>query len=152
MTASVFDGLKNAQVFERGTFVNGNGFFDLTVERMLVRDTVDKGVCFFAEFRVNTSTMAEHPVGSKISWCQKMSNKITAFSNLKPLFYAALGYNYPDDKVEIEKTVDPKLEQIAAEACDAKNPMKGTKLRVETKMIKTQKDKKDFTVFNWQPG
>ena len=147
----VFDGLRNAKVFERGVFISKAGSFKVRVDKILTKDTRKSGNCFIVEQTVLETSCADYPVGSKVTWLQKLTDKDVAFSALKPFFYACLGLRYPEDKVKIEATVDPVLEQLADDA-EKNGTLNGKVLNLQTSMIVTKEKKQNFTVHNWTPG
>lgn len=147
----VFDGLRNATVFERGAFLTP-GIYDLTIERCLVKQTRKSGDGFIVEFAIDTSSgEGANAAGSKASWFQKLSDKNVAFGAIKEFVYAAMGFDYAKDKERIAKEIDPKIEEIMQEAISDKNPMRGLKIRCQVNMKKTLKGG-DFSVHTWSPS
>lgn len=147
----IFEGLRNAPVFERGAFL-GVGVYDLTIERCLVKATRKSGDAFIVEFNITKSEgPGANPVGSKASWFQKLADKNIAFGAIKEFLYAALGYDYAKDKEKIAAEVDPKIEELMSEAvAPEKNALKGVRVRCQVNMKKTQKGA-DFSMHTWSP-
>lgn len=173
---SLFDGIQDAELFERGKFLSGKceackgkgvdsegkicqacegiGKFRgvLEVKRTIAKETVRSGIGFIVEFEIVESNMrTAHPVGSKCTWFQKMSDKTVAFPAIKAWAAAVAGYQV-HEREAIEADVSPMLEKTLTHATDnpADNDFVGVLVRVETEMIKTRNDK-DFTRHDWQP-
>jgi hypothetical protein len=146
-----FDGIEDAQVFERGSFFPPDAVFYLKVHRMLVKGTRKSGPAFIAEFEVLYSTHPDVNVGAKKSWFQKLTDKEVAFPAIKEFMGALLGYS-PDEKEEW-KTFSGQLREILNEAGGFEgkaedHPLHGETVKVSTWQKKTQNDK-DFTVHDW---
>ena len=154
----VFDGLRNAEVFERGAFLNV-GVYELTINKCLVKATRKSGDAFIVEFTVDKAEgQGANPVGSKASWFQKLADKNIAFGAIKEFLYAAMGFDYAKDKEQILKEIDPKIETLIQDALEqskdapnGKNALKGEKIRCQVNMKKTQKNL-GFSMHTWSPA
>lgn len=149
-TAEIFAGLKNAQIFERGIFLEPGGKFKLRLKKTLIKNTQRSGLAFIAEYEVLESTHPKHATGTNVTWFQKLADKNVAFGALKEWAYAHLGYDYPDDKAMLEKKIDPQLEDIISEAV-TKNSLVNALVFCETGSKKTQRGT-DFTIHKWSPA
>lgn len=116
MGLEIFKGLRDAKVFERGVFLSEGGY-RLRVLKCLLKHTRKSGDAYIVEFEVVKSSNEKHPVGSKATWFQKMTDPDVAFGALKLFMYAMLGFEYPKDKDLLVAEIDPKLEELMAETC-----------------------------------
>jgi hypothetical protein len=148
----MFSGIENAEIFERGNYIVPNYRGILEVKSVIKKKTRRSGEAFIVEFEVITSNRDEHPVGSKVTWFQKLSDTMVAFPSIKALVAALCGFE-SFQKSEIEATVSPNLDNLLTEACKSpsKNDLVGQKVSVVTTQIKTQKGL-DFTRHDWQPA
>src|SRR5215472_14584830 len=148
MNKSVFSGLRNASVFERGVFLQP-GTYTLEINKCLVKETRKSGDGFIVEFTVRQSTSDQHPVGTKASWFQALKDKDVAFGAIKEFLYAVLGMRWPDDRERILKEVDPVLEQLIDSSLPTEqggqNSLAGKSVCVQTYMKKTAGKGLDFT-------
>ncbi len=155
----LFDGIGNAETFERGKFFPPGFRGVVRVERTIAKESVKSGLGFIAECRI---IEVERPgveghekspvvVGEKRTWWQGMTDKTVAFPALKSWAAAMAGYSL-DMKDEIEADVAPHLEALMQHATDnpADNDLVGQWVRVETEMVKTRNDR-DFTRHMWEP-
>jgi len=148
----LFDGIQDAEIFERGRFLPGGFRGVLEVKRTIAKETIRSGIGFIVEFEVVESNLPDQvQVGSKCTWFQKMSDRTVAFPAIKA-WAAAVGGYHSYQKDEIEDEVAPELEGALTHATDnpADNDFVGCLVRVETDMIKTRNDR-DFTRHDWQP-
>lgn len=148
MANALFKGMKDAQVFERGNWMQPDCLYDLEIKRTFIKDTLKIGPCFIVEFLVLKSTCDKHPPGSKVTWLQKLTNKNVAFGALKLFTYPVLDAEYPKDKKFITEEIDPQLEEFLTEACETNN-WAGRKVRCQTVGTKTKEKNEDFTQHNW---
>lgn len=151
---SMWSGIGNAEIFERGKFVVDGFRGKLSVKRTIVKQTRKSGIAFIAEFEVLESNKLEHQVGSKVTWFQKMTDPSVAFPAIKGFAAVCAGID-TSNKEMIEKEVSPNLEQImdiATENPDnpEKNPFIGVKVGLEATLITTQKGL-PFTRYDFSP-
>ena len=147
-----FEGIEDADIFERGNYLPPDGTYGLKVIRMLVKGTRKAGPAFIAEMEVLHSTHEKVEPGTKRSWFQKLTDKDVAYPAIMEYMGALLGYS-PDDKDEWEG-FKKNLRQIMNEAgnFDGKpedHPMHGETVKVSTWQKTTQNDK-EFTVHDWE--
>lgn len=148
----LFDGINEAEIFERGRFLPDNFRGVLEVKRTIAKETIRSGIGFIVEFEVIETNMPDQsPVGSKATWFQKMSDKTVAFPAIKAWAAACAGYEI-HQKDDIEQEIAPHLADVLTHATDnpADNDFVGCLVRVETEQIKTRNDR-DFTRHNWRP-
>jgi hypothetical protein len=146
----LWDGLKDAQVFEKGNFF-GVGVFDLEVGRCLTKQTIKSGLGFIVEFDVLTSTNPAHKTGSKGTWFQKMENQMVAFSAIKEFIIALHGFDPKLDAARIEQDLAPHISALMDHGTGPANGFAGKRIRLETFMTKTKSRGTDFTVHRWSP-
>ena len=150
----LWDGIEDAELFERGVYLKPGFIGTVEVERTIVKRTRAIGDAFIVEMRVIETNMPkdeDHPVGQKVSWFQKLADKDIAFPAIKAWAAACAGYKM-SQKDEIDEDVSPVLKdmmELATDKPDA-NDFIGIRLHVETVQIKT-KNNKDFTRHNWDP-
>lgn len=155
MGLEILDGLTNANMFDRGVFLDP-GVFTLKWIKALFKRTRKSGTCFIVEFEVVASSSPKHPVGSKATWCQKMQDLDVALGSLKSFLYAVLGFEWPRDKEYLIANVDRNLKQILASAITENEGQKlrdagdldGKLVDVQVIMKKTGKGG-DFSQHNW---
>lgn len=172
----LFDGINEAELFERGKYLSGKceacggkgvtdegkicaacvglGHFRgvLQVKRTLAKETLRSGVGFIVEFVVVESNMlGAHPLGSKCTWFQKMSDRTVAFPAIKAWAAAVAGYA-SHERDAIEADVAPHLQASLAHATDnpADNDFVGCRVGVEATQIMTRNDR-EFTRHEWSP-
>lgn len=158
-----FTGLNNAPVFERGNPRSPlkPGTFDLEITQVIAKKTQKVGDALIVEFTIiNNYGHPDHKVGDKVSWFQKLIDANVALPAIKGFLVAALGYDYRNQKADVESKVAPKLEGILLEAIQAGNAagkgLNGQKIHVST-FQKATKPKAPgapegtFTVHDWQP-
>lgn len=151
MNSSIWDGIEDAEIFERGNYVKPG--FDGIVEmrRTIAKSTLKTGLAFIVEMRALESNLTDHPVGSKLTWFQKMTDKTVAFPAVKAWVAACLGLE-AHQKEEIERDVSPHVKELMKQATDNPdaNDFVGIKLRLRTTQVKTQKGL-DFTRYDFSP-
>lgn len=148
----LWDGIEDAELFERGVYLKPNFVGMVEVERTILKRTRAIGDAFIVEMRViETNMPEEHPVGQKVSWFQKLADKDVAFPAIKAWAAACAGYKMTQ-KDAIEEEVSPVLKEMMELATDKPdaNDFIGIQLHVETVQVKTRADK-DFTRHNWEP-
>ncbi len=101
ISTSVWDGIENAEVFERGRYVTANFQGVVRVKRTIWKQTRAQGFAFIVEFDVlETNMPEEHAVGSKLTWFQKAQDRATFLSNV--LGWAASCVGCPPTKQNID--------------------------------------------------
>lgn len=152
MTQSLWDGIGDAKLFDRGKFF-GDGFNGVVkVDKTIAKATRASGLAFIVEMVVvETNKPEEHPVGWRGSWFQKMTDKDVAFSSI--LAWAAACYGYTtEQKDQIKQELQPHLQELMKHATDNpdKNDFVGVLVKLETTQKKTKNDK-DFTRYDFSP-
>ena len=151
--SNLFQGIEDAEIFEKGKYLAGGFFGKLECLRVLTKETIKSGTGFIVEFKVIESNMIEeHPVGSRATWFQKMADKTVAFPSIKAWASAMAGYgNHQKD--EIEREVAPDLADALGQAADNEtdNVFTGVSVRVETTTIMTRNGR-EFTRHDWMPA
>lgn len=147
-----FDGIENAQVFDRGKYLPPDGKYKLSVVKTLVKNARKAGPSFIAEFIVEESNHPDVPVGDKRSWFQKLVDKDVAFPAIKEFMGALLGVDRNDKAAW--KELEGKLKGILNEATNFEgsnedHPLHGMKIFVTTWQKQTKQDR-DFTVHDWE--
>ncbi len=168
----LFDGIGEAEIFERGKYFPPGFRGVLEVKRTIAKETVKSGIGFIVEFEVievarpgtgynagdeHNDKIVKHElapvvVGEKRTWFQGMNDKTVAFPSIKEWAAAVAGYNPGTDKDAIEAEVAPELSKELGVATDnpADNDFCGQYVCVETSHKLTKK-KNDFTVHVWTP-
>jgi hypothetical protein len=150
----LWDGLKSAQVFEKGAYL-GPGTYDAEIVRILTKQTQKSGLGFIVELKVINSNNPEHKPGSKASWFQSMKSPPQAFAAIKEFVAAVLGIP-AKEKDRLAAEIDPIIEKLMDRLTGAENAFgpqgddPGRMVHVETFMKKTQRGG-DFTVHAWSP-
>jgi hypothetical protein len=130
-----FGGLKNAKTSEAGVYL-GEGEFKLKVLRCLVGGR--KEPLFFAECEVvenkdqrkNDKGEVIDPVGSKRTWCQKLTDKEVGFGALKGFLYACSGLSASDPRhAQQIKEFDEQIEAVAEAAVGPDQALAGLYVR-----------------------
>ena len=148
----LFEGIEDAEIFERGKYLAGGFRGVLECQRTIAKETIKSGLGFIVEFNVIETNMPDaHPIGSRCTWFQKMSDKTVAWPAIKVWAAAMSGYG-AHQKEEIEREVSPALKGLlnAATSSPADNDLVGIRVCVETEQVKTKNDK-DFTRHTWAP-
>ncbi len=152
----LFSGIGDAPLFDRGVYIKPGFIGTLEVKRTIAKKTLKSGIGFIVEFEVINSNMEEHPVGSKATWFQKMSDMTVALPAIKAFAAALSGYEL-HNKEAIEAEVAPELEEqldiaVADEdGTEGNNPFVGLTINLQTESTKTSKGF-DFTRHNWSPA
>jgi hypothetical protein len=148
----LWSGVNDADVFERGKYMKDGFIGKVRIKRTLAKETRKVGLAFIVELEIVTSNMEEHPVGSKGTWFQKMTDKAVAFPAVKGFVTALFGYQ-PHQKEEIDADVAPNLEAILDHACQSEDDNHLTNMIVNLECVKIQTQKGfDFTRYDWSPA
>jgi len=155
----LFDGIDQAEVFERGRYLPPEFRGVLEVKRTISKETKRSGIGFIVEFEVVSVERSGKPdhelspviVGQKRTWFQKMSDKTVAFPAVLAWAAGVAGYE-AHDKAKIEEEVASGLGDILNHATDnpADNDFVGALVAVETSQITTRNDR-EFTRHDWIP-
>lgn len=155
----LFDGIENAEIFERGKFLPPGFAGVLEVKRTLSKDSLKSGVGFIVEFAVAQVDRPGQPdhelspvvLGEKRTWWQGMTDQTVAFPACLEFMAALSGYQR-HEKDAIEAGVKPHVRETLNHA--VKNPdendLIGCQVRLETSHKITKKGS-DFTVHTWSP-
>jgi hypothetical protein len=137
--SSIFKGVNQAQTFESGSFFPcATAKYRVKVSRCLVKETQKIGPVFIAELEVLESTHPDMPAGVTGTYLIKLSNKVTAYPNLKAFGQACMG-----EAGDVEAALDL--------ATGEQQAFSGIELSVETAPHVT-KEGKQFTRFNFEPA
>lgn len=140
--------LASAQVYDKGTYFKP-GMYDLKVIKAVEKESQSSGPISIVEFEiVKTSDPVNHPVGSKATWIQKLTDKKVALGALKEFIYAVLGKDprNPQDTAAVE----PKINAYADAMYD-ENALAGLSVHLQTSQTKTKKGM-DFTRHAFSPA
>lgn len=148
-----FDGIENAEIFERGTYLPPDGTYYLKVNRTLTKDTQNSGPAFIAEFVVIHSEHEDVKPGQKKSWFQSLKNKNIAFPAILEFMAALLGIDAKDKEAFSDFKL--QIKSILKEASnfdgkDEDHPLHGETIKVTTWNKQTKEKKEDFTVHDWE--
>lgn len=152
IATSIWDGIENAQIFDRGKYVKANFSGVIVVRSTIAKTTRAQGLAFIVEMEILETNMSEeHAVGSKATWFQKMSDKQVAFSAVLEWAAACIGVR-ANEKDRIESEVRPVIKELMdyATTNPTNNEFVGTKLRLDAVATKTKKDS-DFTRYDFTP-
>lgn len=147
-----FDGIEDANVFDRGAYLPPDGTYALKVIKMLVKTTRKSGPAFIAECEVIHSTHPEIKPGMKRSWFQKLSDTDVAYPAIMEFMGALLGIDR-DDK-EAWGNFKSNLRAVMNEAGNFEgkaedHPLHGETVKVSTWQKETNNGK-EFTVHDWE--
>ncbi len=155
----MFKGIEDAPIYERGKFFKAGFRGELEVKKTVLQETLKSGDAFIVEFEILTSNMPdEHPVGSRGTFFQKMSDKTVAFPSITALIATLSGFAL-HQREAIKSEVSPNLDDILTRAIknpdgedstQEQNDLIGLTVHLETEAVKTQKGA-DFTRHNWYP-
>jgi len=147
----LFEGIEDAEIFERGKFLPAGFVGVLEVKRTLAKDSIKSGMGFIVEFEVIASNREDVPVGSKATWWQGMKDRTVAFPAIKE-FVAVLSGFERHQKDEINAEVSPVLAQLLDHATENpdSNDLIGQRIQCETANKRTRNDR-DFTLHLWSP-
>jgi hypothetical protein len=150
-----FGGIGEAEVYEKGVFLTAGGGYELEVQNILLKDTQRSGLGFIVEFRilevVGEEAERNHPVGSKGTWFQKMTDKTVALPSIKAFMISLMKIDMRDtDAMEefnagLEDLLDEITEPLEA---GEDHPLAGERIHCET-YTKLTKKNVEFTVHNW---
>jgi len=148
----LFDGIEDAEIFERGKFLPPAFVGVLEVKRTIAKESIKSGVGFIVEFEVIESNVPDKvPVGSKATWWQGMTDRTVAFPAIKE-FVAVLSGFERHQKQEIEAEVSPVIRGVLDHATEHPddNDLIGCRIVCETVNKRTKNDR-DFTLHLWSP-
>lgn len=141
---SIFSGIKNATVTNGGNYIRP-GSHQLELLK-LTQGRTRKGVDFVAaDFRVLSSTEAEHSVGSTVNWFAG-ADKDGFLSNVKALAVALLSAN-AGEHVDESSVNEEVMEALVS---NNGNDVAGAKLSAEAFLVDTRRGGK-FTKILWTP-
>lgn len=148
--------ISGATVYERGSFINEAGHFKVEVDKVVFRDTEEKGPMIFVEFLIKESSIPDkQPVGSRRSYAIKLADKRVAFNNLLEFAVAVMGVDHRTQKAEYE-TIRADSDEIWNAAMGGDQIFKGKQVHLETvptvaKKVGADGVKKTYTRCNWSP-
>jgi hypothetical protein len=145
--------IAQAPIFERGNYFSP-GRYKLHLLRCLSKQTQKSGVAFITEFEVLESDNPAHPIGSKGTYFVKMVQQQQAFSNIKEMVAAVLGFDIsnPEHMQQIEQQLNPQLPALmTALEVQGVAVLGGREtVSVECRVIMTKMNK-EFTLHVWSP-
>lgn len=149
---SVFSGIGEAEIFDRGNYLTAGGMYELEVRKVILKETQSSGLAFIVEFTVLSSTVEKHAVGSKATWFQKMTDRKVALPAIKELFIPLLKIDMtdPEAKEEFNSTLEELLDEMTSWEPESgeEHPLAGERVNVET-FSKLTKKGLDFTAHIW---
>ncbi len=151
--ADMWDGLEDAELFERGKYMEPNFIGVVEIKKTLAKETLKNGMAFIVEMVVLKTNMPDkHPENQRVTWYQGLKDKTVAFPAIAAWAAACLGFDPKGDKSKIKEEVQPLLPAAMKEATDnpEDNPFIGVKLELSTFLVKTKKGG-DFTVYDFKP-
>ncbi|HKM55742.1 MAG TPA: hypothetical protein VJY33_20220 [Isosphaeraceae bacterium] len=163
-TGNLFRGLREAQAFERGTYLK-EGIYEVRVKRAIYKKTRAKGDAYILELKVEKSTYEEskrkaiialgstpfslqeiektlpNQIGSSASWYQSLQDPAVGLGALKSFAASILGQKLEDSTFieEVEGFMNATVNDGA---------INGVLLPVEVITVK-KKDGGDFSKHNW---
>ena len=149
-----FGGIGEAEVYEKGVFLSPGGSYELEVQNVLLKDTERSGLAFIVEFRILEvigDAASNHPVGSKGTWFQKMTDKTVALPAIKEFMISLMGVDMRDAEAmsEFNAGLESLLDEITETlGAGEEHPLKGQRIHCETH-TKLTKKQQEFTVHNW---
>lgn len=147
----IWDGIEEAETYDRGNYLTGGFIGVCEVVKTLVKDTRAVGPAFIVELRVVESNLEKHPVGSKVSWFQKLTDKAVALPSVVEWAAATVGYD-PTNRELLKAEIMPELKAIMeyAQATPSDNDFIGLRVKIETTQVLT-KNGRDFTRHTFSP-
>ena len=161
MIMGLFEGIGDAEIFERGKYFPPDFKGVIEVRRVIMKKTRSVGLAFIVETRVIEVERSGKPdnkwspvhVGEKRSWFQKMTDPDVALPAIKEWAAACQGF-YPHEKDAIESEVEPDLEEAldhaTAEENQTDNLFTEVLLSLSTDQIETR-NKREFTRHAFEP-
>lgn len=144
----MFDGLKNAKVFEQGEKLP-EGTHLVKIEKVESKKSNRNGqplyiveyICLWTDAPYDAVTGKGAKLGKRYSWVQDFKDTNVALPQLKQFFFAILGVSPEKNRAEYD-AVEAKIEEIA-EASVSQGYLNGQVVEVTTKGVKT-KSGQDF--------
>jgi hypothetical protein len=145
--------INEAKLTQGGVYFNPGFHYLLSVHKMHIVETRDKGDMFVADFQILESDDPNRKVGTKASFAQLLNNDMAGI-NIKSLLVALSGIDR-DNEAEIN---DNDWDEVAESSIQDDQPFKDEKVNLETysKVTKKTRDlaedkQKTVTVHNWSP-
>jgi len=148
----LWDGIEETEIYERGNFVKANFAGVAKIKKTLTKSTRSVGLAFIVEMEVLETNMPDHhPVGQKVTWFQKLTDKDIAFPAVAEWAAAVAGLD-PTDKQAVTREVMPVLKDMMehATANPTDNDFINQKVGLETVLVMT-KNNREFTRHTWHP-
>lgn len=149
----MFSGIKKAQVSKKGVWLTPGGLYTLEIDNMLLKKTRSAGFAVIVEFRVlevdgSEEAIEKHPVGSRATWFQSLTDEDIGLSSCKDFMANLLGED-PED-AEFNEGLEELMEQATDKVADGEEHMfHGMKIFCETSHTVTKKGG-DFTIHTWK--
>lgn len=146
---SLFDGIEDAEIYERGVYMSGG--FDGEVEILkTIQNRSRKGDdAFIVDMRIVSGGTQKDPNGAKRSWYVKHNDSF--HGNVKVWAAAIMGYE-SSDKEGIAEKVAPRLKNLLLKAVanPEDNKFIGRRVHLVTATIETRAGG-EFTRHDWSP-
>lgn len=154
MTMGMFDGLENAQVFEKGKNLPEDGAFLVRIVRIEAPPNLRKGPAYIAGFTVEEATPVDSAIlGTEYRWYQGFQSQPEAAQGAVLEFLTALaGFTMKEPGADV---IRGQASALAKASCGAANPFAGMVVHVNTfvRPIKGGPNAgKPFTVHQWRPA
>lgn len=149
-TASLWEGIGNAEIYDRGKYFKPGFNGVVRVRKTLAKETRKSGMAFIVELEVEKTNMPDvHAIGSKGTWFVKLIDKDVAFPNIATWAAACCGV---EGRENIKKEVLPLLQALMEYATDHpdSNEFIDVRLGLSTEGVKTKADT-DFTRYDFSP-
>lgn len=148
----IFQGIEKAEITERGKYIAPGFVGTLKVTKTLAKESLKSGLAFIVEFNVLASNLEEHPIGSSVTWFQKMTDRTIAFPAIKAFVAAVAGF-HPGDKAGIDAEIGQNMSALLDDATEneTNNALVGQTVKCGTFLTKTKKGF-DFTAHKWAPA
>ena len=150
-----FEGCGESKIFENGTYIEP-GKYRLKVIKCILKDTLNSGKAFIAEFEVVETVNGDHTPGDTVTWFQKMSYRAVALSSIKTFAAAVMGVRYND--TESLSRLSASLDQVMLAAVSDKpvgkfpaHILDGREVLCEAYSA-TSKKGIEITRHNWSPA
>lgn len=142
-----FSGANNRDATQKAPYFTPGFLGKVRVCKCLWLEARDGKKAFIAECEVlETNMPEEHPVGTRRSWYQNMTERDTGLSACILFLYATQGID-KDKHLDKVAKIKPMQEQMLEAAVDEKqNALAGATVGLETSNIVTKKKKENFTV------
>ena len=147
--ANRFQGLNNAQTFEKGVPLTP-GLYTAEIKKVLAKTSRQSGDLLIVELGITETSNDAHPKGSKRSWIQKLQNPDVAFPAVLAWLYAASGVDHQKDPAAAEQIRGAAVD-LMDKACSDGQPFTGRKVKIQVDQVMTKKNT-PFTRYTFSPA